>query len=247
MCDLTVVGLTNRRCAISAFESPRAINSRTSASRGVSPSGSSAPSGVALPARAARAAAARAARAVRARGEGRYYVVLHGRVKGGFTGGDGEDRCPDVLGAGVLGQVAARARAKGAEHTLVVGEGGEGDDPRPGHALAQSPRGRDAVHARHPQVHEHHIWLMGERHGDGLLPVGCAPDELYAAEQREQRRQAFAHEPLVVGEQDPYRSRGGDRRRHAGSTSWTRKPSCVGSATSVPPRSSARSRIPVRP
>ena len=76
----------------------------------------------------------------------------------------------------------------------------------------------------------------GER--EHLLAVGRRAHQLDPVEQAEQRPQALAHDALVVGEQDP---------DHFGSHSSTRKPSAVGSALSRPPRSSARSRIPVSP
>src|SRR5262249_21184613 len=69
-------------------------------------------------------------------------------------------------------------------------------------------------------------------------PVRRRPDEFDALEQAEQRAEALAHDALVVGEQDA---------DHAGSHSWTRKPSSVGSAQRRPPSNSARSRIPVSP
>ena len=96
----------------------------------------------------------------------------------------------------------------------------------------------DAVHARHPQVHQHDVRVVlgGER--QRLLAVGGGADELDAVEQAEQRAQAFTDDALVVGQQDPY---------HAGSHSSTRKPSSVGPAFRRPPSSSARSRMPVSP
>jgi RNA polymerase sigma-70 factor (ECF subfamily) len=188
--------------------------------------------------------AARAAGAGRKR---RHHVMLHGGVERGLAGGHGEDGRADVLGAGILGQVAAGSGAQRAEHALVVGEGGEGDDARAGEPIAQRLGGGDPVHARHAQVHEHDIGLMDQGERDRLLPVRSAGHELDATQQPEQRRQALAHESLVVGEENPDRRVAGNRRRHAGSSSCTRKPSSVGSATSVPPRSSARSRIPVSP
>ena len=78
--------------------------------------------------------------------------------------------------------------------------------------------------------------LGGQR--DRLLAVGRRADQLDPVEQGEQRAEPFAHDALVVGEQDA---------DHAGSHSSTRNPSAVGSAVSRPPSSSARSRIPVSP
>ena len=76
----------------------------------------------------------------------------------------------------------------------------------------------------------------GERHG--LLAVRRGTDELDAVEQPEQRAEALADHALVVGEH---------HADHAGSHSSTLNPSPVGPALSLPPSSSARSRMPVRP
>ena len=130
--------------------------------------------------------------------------------------------------------------------------------------LAQAARGLDPVDARHAQVHEHDLGPVLGAERERLLAVGRGGHELDAVEQPEQRADALAHEALVVGEQDADRpvltvGRGVARAHRrsistadlastdVGSRSSTRKPSRVGSASSSPPSSSARSRIPVRP
>ncbi len=116
MWDLTVVGLTTSRCAISALRQPLGDQRSTSASRGVRSSGSAGSPTAAAPA----ASGCRASAATT--------WLLDGRVKRGLAGGDAEDRRADVLAAGVLGQVAAGAGAERSEHALVVGVRRQRDD-----------------------------------------------------------------------------------------------------------------------
>ena len=98
------------------FESPSAISVSTSASRGVSPSGS---------------AGASAASATR--GDD---VVLHRGVERRLAARDGLDRVVDLVRARVLGQVAARAGAQRAEHGRLVGVRRERDHARRGRPSA---------------------------------------------------------------------------------------------------------------
>ena len=74
-----------------------------------------------------------------------------------------------------------------------------------------------------------------------LVAITGRTDHLDSLEQPEQGGQPFAHDPLVVGEEDP------DGVVHAGIHKATRKPSEMLPAVSWPPSSSARSRMPVSP
>jgi hypothetical protein len=77
--------------------------------------------------------------------------------------------------------------------------------------------------------------------GDRLVAVGGGADHLDVAEETEYHGQSFSDHLLVIGDEHA------DRCAHAGSSSSTRKPLQVFCAVSVPPSSSARSRIPVSP
>ena len=70
-------------------------------------------------------------------------------------------------------------------------------------------------------------------------PSAAVPTTSTSGSRLEQHGQPFADHPLVIGGQHP--------DAHAGTRNSTRKPWLVGPATRVPPRSSARSRMPVRP
>ncbi len=109
----------------------------------------------------------------------------------------------------------------------------------------------NAIDTRHAQVHQDDFRVMLGGQRDGFLAVGRGRHELDLVEQPQQRRQALAHQALVIGEQDPDRAHaagaGAGVNWLTGSQSSTRNPSAVGSAVSLPPSSSARSRIPVSP
>ena len=177
---------------------------------------------------------------VRGRGggvDGGQDVVLDRGVQRRLAAGDGSHGGADLVGARVLGQVAAGAGAQRAEHARVVGVGGQRD--RAGAAGAQAPDRLDAVHPRHPQVHQHDVRVVLRGQRERLLAVGRGGHQLDAVEQPEQRAEALADDALVVGEQDADHC--------AGSHSSTLKPSSVGPAFRRPPSSSARSRMPVSP
>ena len=137
-----------------------------------------------------------------------------------------------------LTNVRKHARAKRVDDGAVVGKRREDDHAGRRAQLAQAPGCLDTVATRHTQVHQHDVGMQSLDELDRLLAVGGRADDLDAGQQAEQRRQALANDALVVREHD---------RRHAGTQSSTRKPAPVGPAASVPPSSSARSRIPVRP
>ena len=166
---------------------------------------------------------------------------LDGRVERRVAARDGQDRAVDLLRAGVLGEVAARAGAQGPHDGRLVGVRGERDDARLRAGVGEPLRRLDPVAARHAQVHQHHVGGAGHREPHGLLAVGRRADDLDVREQADEHRQPLAHHALVVGEQHA------DRIVAHGRNSSTRNPSSVGPATSRPPSSSARSRMPVRP
>ena len=82
---------------------------------------------------------------------------------------------------------------------------------------------------------------MLDRKGEGFLAVSGGSDHFDPVEETEEGAETLAHHPLVIGDQDT------DRVGHAGTHSSTRNPCRVGPALRAPPRSSARSRIPVSP
>ena len=111
---------------------------------------------------------------------------------------------------------------------------------RAGPALAQAAGGLDAVAVRHAQVHQDDVGAQSAGQRERLLAVRGGPDDLDPGQEPQQHLEALADDPLVVRDQHPDRA-------HAGTHSSTRKPISVAAAASVPPSSSARSRMPVSP
>jgi hypothetical protein len=87
-----------------------------------------------------------------------------------FAGGDGRDGTDRVLGLGALEDVAMCARAHGREHRLVVVEHGEHQYGYVWCGPADVPRGVEAVHVRHLDVHDQYVGPQRHRGPDRLGP-----------------------------------------------------------------------------
>ena len=146
-------------------------------------------------------------------------MVLDSGIDRRLAARNGFDRAFDLLCAGVFGEEAASSGAERLDDRAVVGVGREHDDMSRRSSFAQAPRGRDAVAARHAQIHQHDVGTKALDERDRLFPVGGSAEHLDVREQAEQRGEALAHDSLVVGEHDG---------RHDGTRSSTRKPDPVG-------------------
>jgi hypothetical protein len=87
------------------------------------------------------------------------------------------------LGLCVLEHEAARSPSDRSRRRFVEVEGRQHDDARSGltsrGGCAHDGLGRvDAVHDRHPDVHEDDVRLRLGRHRDALDPIACLSDEL---------------------------------------------------------------------
>src|SRR5690606_1013800 len=159
--------------------------------------------------------------------------------------------------AGVLEQEPAGTGLQALEDVGVGVVGGQDEDADVPQAVGRGelPGGLDAVHPRHPDVHEHHV-----RSGEAGLPhrlaaVGRLTDHDDVALEVEEEAEAGTHELLVVDEQNPdlavvaWRvARGHDHASPVGAkgsraVTWNPPPG-TGWASSSPPRSWHRSRIP---
>ena len=67
------------------------------------------------------------------------------------------DRAGELMGVRVLEEEPARPRAQRRERVLVQVEGGQHDDADVRMLGHDAPRGFEAVHPRHPHVHQHHV------------------------------------------------------------------------------------------
>jgi hypothetical protein len=79
---------------------------------------------------------------------------------------------------------------------------GQGDDGDVGLLLFQRPRGRQAVHARHRDVHHHDIGLHLDRELDGDFSVRGFGDDLHIRLTLDQEFQALPQDRVVVGDED---------------------------------------------
>ena len=111
-------------------------------------------------------------------------------------------------------------------------------------AAARSPRTPSS--AGHPHVHQHDVGARdGERLERGAAVPGLA-DDLHVRLGLDQHPEAGAHQRLVVDEEDP--DAHAATARSGRSTARTSKPPpSRGPASSVPPCSATRSRMPSRP
>jgi hypothetical protein len=106
---------------------------------------------------------------------------------------DGSNGVGELGGRCVLEHEATGARRERLEDVFVEVEGRQHEDT--GGVLAprdQSARGLDAVHARHPDIHDHDVGLELSRPGEGLLAVGSLADHLEIVLRVEHRTEAVA-------------------------------------------------------
>ena len=170
----------------------------------------------------------------------------------GVTGGHDADRVDQFGGGGVLEQEAAGAGPQRLIHVVVEVERGEHQHPRPlraGRGAEDLAGGLQAVHHRHPHVHQDHVGVQVPRLADRVGAVRGLAHHHQARLGGEDRGEALPHHRLVIGDQA---SRSRTAGRHAvtpsGSTADTTKPPPAdGPAESEPPSSATRSRIPVSP
>lgn len=170
---------------------------------------------------------------------------LNARREPGVPGQHAPHGPYDLVAARVLGEIAAGPGSERGEQRGVVGVRGEHDDLCPG-VFGPDASGRlHPVAAGHAQVHQHDVRIELGHQPHGLVPIGGGPDDLDPRQQPEQHHDALAHHGLIVRHDDTGRCPA--LLRHTGTFSITTNPSSYGPASSEPPSSSARSRIPSRP
>ena len=156
---------------------------------------------------------------------------------------DYTNRVLDLRRGGVLGQVPPCAGVEGSKDRVVVGVGRQHDDARVWQVAQDAASGGHAVAARHAQVHQHDVRSVAVRKLGGFFTVRRGRHYFDSWREPQQHDQAFAHHRLVVRDQHANCW----RLYFVGSHRRTLNPLATGPASSVPPRSSARSRIPTRP
>jgi hypothetical protein len=156
--------------------------------------------------------------------------ACRGGGEGRLAGLDGTDRAEQIGGRRVLEQKSAGTGLERGEHVLVEVEGGQDEHPGRGGGGADLGRCLDAVHAGHPDVHQHQVGVQGRGHGDGRGAVGCLADHLDVGLGLQDQPEAHPKQCLVVGEQDA------DHAVSRSSRAFTRQPfGCRGPVVTSPP------------
>src|SRR5215217_3060536 len=110
-----------------------------------------------------------------------------------------------LLGVGVLKEVAYRPGAHGLRHRSILKDAGERHDLHLRQLRADGSDGLYAVHDGHEEVHQDDVGLELPGHLQRLLAVLRFADHLELRVEGEEHPQALAHHAVVVGYQDPYR------------------------------------------
>ena len=215
---------------MSALLAPRPIATTTSRSRSVS---------TVQPSRAPRPGCPARARA------GVHEPTRHPRRQHRLPGRRRQHRLDDPLRLGVLEQVAARAGVQRGLDLVGGVERGEHDDGGRVPARADRPGRRDAVGARHAQVHEHDVdRVRVEQRRAPRTPSAHLRDDADPVRAVEQERQPGPHEGVVVDDDHP--DAHGSHGSHASSTEPVRdrlrRAASRPAARSVRSARSARSR-----
>ena len=126
----------------------------------------------------------------------------HRRGEEEVAGGDGVDGGDQLLRPRALEQEPRRAGGERGEDVVVLLERREDHDADVVGEREQPLRGGDAVEARHPHVHQHHVRQQPVRRLERGGAVRRLADDLDALVAREDPAQADAHEVVVVDEQD---------------------------------------------
>jgi hypothetical protein len=166
------------------LDSPRAINTSTSSSRG-------------------RSGAGRGARELLDQPLGD-----RGRDQR-LAGGEGVDRGDELLGRSVLEQEAARASPQRLVDVLVEVECRQDQHRGRGLSVGEDPAGcLEPVQVGHLDVHQDDVGTAPARELDGVAPVDRLADDVEVGLQLEDGAKARADERLVVGDQHGDRHRG---------------------------------------
>src|ERR671931_359337 len=123
------------------------------------------------------------------------------RIDEALASDDLVDRLQQRLVRRLLEDVALGARLKAAPEQAPLAVGGENQHRRLGNLLAEDLRRLEAVHARHPDVHDHNVGFapLGQRDRGGA--VGGLADDADMRRTLERKPQAFADDLVVVHDQ----------------------------------------------
>src|SRR6185503_9086440 len=158
----------------------------------------------------------------------------------GVALGRGLDALDELVGRGVLEQVAAGARVERGEDAALVGERRQDDDLRVRVGVLDALRGLHAVGAVHLQVHQHDVRAQRARGLDRLLAARDGADDVEVLDAAQQLDEPLAHDGVVVDDEDPGHAIGTSAAIVVPAPGWD----CM---VTEPPASSARSLSMRRP
>jgi hypothetical protein len=98
----------------------------------------------------------------------------------------------------LLEDVSARARFEATLEERPLAVRGEDEHTGRRRALEELLGRLEAVHVRHPEIHDHDVGPAPLREGDGRRAVGCLPDDSDLRGARERETKPFAHDLVVV-------------------------------------------------
>jgi hypothetical protein len=109
----------------------------------------------------------------------------------------------DLLGAGVLGQIAAGARTQRGEDGLVVAVRGEHDNLHLGQVRADATGGLEAVHIGHAQIHEDDVGTVLGGQCNGFRAVAGGADQLDTGQVAQDHGEPVPDDGLVISDEHP--------------------------------------------
>ena len=157
-------------------------------------------------------------------GEPRDQPPRHARCEQRVACGGHADGVDELASRCVLQEEPTGTCGKRGIHVLVEVEGREDDHLGGGLQCAHPPGRLEAVHARHPDVHEHDIGCELFSPSDGISTVDGIPDHTDVRLGAEDHPEAGADELLVVGQQHPDHA----DVAPSGIRAWTEKPPAPG-------------------
>ena len=129
-----------------------------------------------------------------------------------FALGGGADAADQLVGLGILEEVADGAGVECGEDLVLFGKGREDDDLWRGIILQHSASRLGSIDSRHPQVHQDHVGQMFTGEANRLVTVGGGGDHVDVRDASQQPAEPLAHEAVIVSKQYANHVRGISRR-----------------------------------
>ena len=211
LCVSTVLMLILRRDATSLVRNPSATNRSTSSSRLLS-------------------LRAPECSSLRAGSETANDLFGDGWIEVGMAGAHAPDRPDEFFRGALLQEISARARSEQLLNIAAVGVARENQYFRGRDLRLQHLRRGQAVHPRHRDVHDDHVGAELPDHVDCRETVAGLADDLQIIFAIEHHAQAFAHDLVIVDEND---AQFGHSLPRSGITSTSESTSASGSPQDI--------------